>query len=261
MEERKWHYDNNNRPKGPLTIAEMAERIDEGVINAQTLVWAYPMKDWAPAANVEVFTRYFGQGQEGLAYADHTIDDYIPYVPPGAGYVYVSQVQPWARLFARHLDYLGISFIAMIIALLTFADPFTILGMTVVNMIAVSIALDLIWVPIEALLINIYGTTPGKYLLGIRVTDTSGQNPDFGRALKRSFLVWGKGMGLTLPLIGTITQILGYTNLTRHHISSWDKSSGTTVEHHDYKMLSPILYFLVIMALTFLVTVLVLING
>lgn len=57
-----------------------------------------------------------------------------------------------------------------------------------------------IWLPIEALLLSRWGTTPGKWIMGIRVEHEDGRRLTFGEAIDRTWLVFVKGMGANIPI-------------------------------------------------------------
>ncbi|MCL4245930.1 MAG: RDD family protein [Candidatus Dadabacteria bacterium] len=251
-ERRIWHYDSGNRPRGPYTESEIAGRIAEGEVTGQTLVWAHPMEEWLPAATVETFRAHFAKGEPLL-------DD--PTVPAGPGFVYVSQMQPWARYFARHLDYAAFGLVAIVVSMLTFSSVHGILTMTGGQIIIAVILLTLVWAFVEAALISVYGTTPGKYLLGIHVADSEGRKPGIAQSLRRSLRVWAMGIGMALPIVGLVAQFLGWRALKRHGVAPWDRLSRTEVEHFDYHILSPIFYFFTLCALAFLAGVLIAAMG
>lgn len=243
MERKIWHYDTGKRPRGPYTESEIVGRISDGEVTGRTLLWAEPMADWLPAASVEPFKAHFAEAVQ--EHADTSI-------PPGPGFVYVSQMQPWARFFARHLDYMTFIFAAIIVSMLTFSSVRGILTMTVGQTIIAGIVLTVLWAFVEAALISVYGTTPGKYLLGIHVADSEGRRPGIVKSLRRSLGAWAMGMGMALPIVGLVAQFLGWRALKRHGVAPWDRLSHTTVEHFDYHVLSPILYFFTLSALIFL---------
>lgn len=247
MERKIWHYDSGNRPRGPYTESEIAGRIAEGEVTGRTLVWTPPMEDWLPAAAIEPFKAHFTRGEPVL-------DD--PTVPAGPGFVYVSQMQPWARYFARHLDYATSIFVAVVVSMLTFSSVHEIVLMTVGQMIVAGVVLTFVWAFVEAALVSTYGTTPGKYLLGIHVADSEGLKPGLAQSLRRSLAVWAMGVGMALPIVGLVTQFLGWRALKRHGVAPWDRLTNTTVEHFDYHILSPIFYFFTLSALIFLAGVL-----
>ncbi|HET9485576.1 MAG TPA: RDD family protein [Xanthomonadales bacterium] len=87
----------------------------------------------------------------------------------------------------------------------------------------------LAWIPIEALALAIFGTTPGKALLGLRVAQQDGKRASLGRAIKRGFQVLFRGLGLGIPVIGIITMIVAFARYTGQGRSSWDSDLGLEV--------------------------------
>lgn len=73
------------------------------------------------------------------------------------------------------------------------------------------------------------GTTPGKWLFGIRVTVDEGDR-NFGRMLKREALVAILGVGLGLPLFAFVTMIKSYGDVEKGGTTVWDSRVGTEVE-------------------------------
>lgn len=84
-------------------------------------------------------------------------------------------------------------------------------------------------IPLEALALAIAGTTPGKALLGLRVT-RAGAKPSFGAAFGRAVGVAWRGMGLGIPLFAVLTAVVGFVRLMNKGVSSWDEKSGLRAE-------------------------------
>ena len=248
MTTTQWHYDNENRPRGPFPEDEIVARINRGEIHRDTLVWAEHLDDWAPAGSVGELSRYF----------PHPDDESAPPLAPHE--VLVSQVQPWARFFARCLDYLTFDFVIIVIAIFTVIKLAAFPGTTPVELYVFAMVTSFLWIFVEALLLSIYGTTPGKYIFGIRVIGSRGRKLSYGAAFKRALLVWIKGVGLALPVVNIVTAVLGYRQLEKKHVTSWDRDSGAAVEHHHYSILSPVFYFVIILVLMFLLGILALIR-
>ena len=92
----------------------------------------------------------------------------------------------------------------------------------------------LVWVPVEAYLLSTLTTTPGKWLLGMRVTDDLGQPLSYMAALKRSalVLVMGNGLGLpTLMLLPMLQAGLSWVLYQRSGSTFWDRASGARFLH------------------------------
>ena len=117
---------------------------------------------------------------------------------------------PWARFFARALDWTLISLVVS-----SFAPPATLLA-------------SFIWLPIEALLLSRWGFTPGKWLLGVVVRDVDGGRPPFRTAFHRVAALWAYGTGAD-SLFGLATGILAFGTLKRRGATYWDELTGYRV--------------------------------
>ena len=105
---------------------------------------------------------------------------------------------PWRRYFARILDLSFGNLILWAVLSLVFR----------VNMGNVGKFVDWlltfvewgIWLPLEGLLLSRWGTTPGKWIMGIRVEHEDGRKLTFGEAVDRTWQVFVKGMGANIPI-------------------------------------------------------------
>lgn len=130
---------------------------------------------------------------------------------------------PWARLLARLFDYaLFFTTIRLIVGHIAKVPPFE-------RWIPLEY---LAWVPIEALLLRIGGSTPGKWLLGIRLKKGHAKKLDLETAFRRSFAVWFKGIGMGIPVINFFCLLTAYHRLRAFKTTSWDTQEKTAVEHH-----------------------------
>lgn len=139
-------------------------------------------------------------------------------------------VAPWSRFAARSLDTLLVGFVGSVVIELVLLFGFQ-TSLEVVLPLAVmqSFLVLLLTAPGVALMYGYTGTTPGKFLFGVRVEGIHGGAPGLSRALLREGDVLVRGLGLGVPIIALITQICGYTTLTRKGESSWDGDARGTV--------------------------------
>lgn len=93
------------------------------------------------------------------------------------------KINTWFRLLARVCDYC-LFFLAS--SAVTFLLPFF-YGPFFYYYLA--LAIPLLWAPLEALLINKWGTTPGKALLGLSVRDALGFKLPYFLSLKRALFL------------------------------------------------------------------------
>lgn len=133
--------------------------------------------------------------------------------------------KPWLRFWARVLDYNIFS------VMLVFILSYTSISMEIASYIALSLFSVFLWIFVEAAFISLYKTTPGKALLNIHVSDIQNKKLSYTSALKRSFLVWFRGMGMGIPFIWLLTCISGYSALTTKGTTSWDFDTRSIVFH------------------------------
>ncbi len=87
-----------------------------------------------------------------------------------------------------------------------------------------------LWTILEGLLIAQFGTTPGKWLLNLRVTNNDGTRPSTQKSLLRSLYVWFLGVGMWIPMLSLGTMLFGLYSLISRGATLWDRNLGTRVE-------------------------------
>ena len=137
----------------------------------------------------------------------------------------IRKVHLWRRFFARKIDY--ILFFVVIGIPLIFMYPS--IGESKNSFVPLLIIFA--WVFVEAPLLSLWGATPGKWLLEIKVRNADGSKLSFSQALDRSLSVWLKGIGIGLPPFTLITAAIAARKLERDRITSWDKEGGFEVIH------------------------------
>lgn len=139
-------------------------------------------------------------------------------------------VAPWSRWAARTIDALLLGFFGGILIELVLMFGFDTSLDTVLPLALAQGVLVLVLAAIGcALMYGLTATTPGKFLFGIRVEGTNGGPPGLRRALLREVDVLVRGLGLGVPLIAMITQLVAYRTLEREGQSSWDGDWRGTV--------------------------------
>jgi uncharacterized RDD family membrane protein YckC len=148
------------------------------------------------------------------------------------------QHHPWRRLFARTVDTCTVGF--LLFFLLVFAIGATMptqaagFAKAIENPIIAGVVLYLIWLPAETVFLSLFGTTPAKWLFGIRVAHPGGDLLSFSEALNRSFLVFVQGVGLGIPFVALFTQLFAYRRLAKTGTTLWDTSASAVVLHKKW---------------------------
>jgi uncharacterized RDD family membrane protein YckC len=83
---------------------------------------------------------------------------------------------------------------------------------------------------LESFCLAVFGATPGKWLMGVRVRDAKGAKLSFGAALRRWFYVFAIGRGLGIPLIGLITAWVSFQHYETEGATAYDQQLAVNVD-------------------------------
>ncbi len=213
---KKWHFNESGEQRGPVSEDEIKSMLAEGKIKSATLVWAEGMTDWKPAGSVfEVaVSPYAPPISEPETTIDHSGFS-------GTG----EQIRPWVRYWARTSDFL---LFCMIVGAVIF--PFF-PQMVEINDALLGALMLAVYTFIEPIFFAIFGTTPFKALLNIRVRNEIGSKLKYGQALRRTASAWMRGQGLGIPIVSLFTNVNSYKHLTRDQITSWDRDGNFRLIH------------------------------
>jgi uncharacterized RDD family membrane protein YckC len=87
-----------------------------------------------------------------------------------------------------------------------------------------------LWFVAESVLIGVFGTTPGKHLLGLRVCTPDGAAPGLARALRRSFSVYSRGMAFGLFVLMPFAVALAGVQTLNAKQAPWDQGLEVRAE-------------------------------
>jgi hypothetical protein len=209
---------------GPHHDFEIRRKIETGELPPTTPAWHEGLDSWKPLGEIDLFSREFElvkPSDEKPAEASESLRSPQPANP------YLIR-RFWARWFDLYL-FAGIWWFAMwatgrdIGA--TLANPWIILFQYVP------------WFIIEAILLNRFGTTPGKWLLGIRVVNDDGRSLTLQEASRRSARVLFLGIGFGWGVLALICQLLAFFTARRLGRPLWDHAGG---HHLEAEPLNPL---------------------
>ena len=193
---------------GPLERHSLEALIKEGTIDRACLIREGESGAWVVASTQEAFSPLF-----------KTILD-LPVASPSH------------RFFARLFDIWSLS----VLVAIPIGYLLSLYSATWVNFIEIPGADKLatpLFLPIilcaEAVIFGWLGTTPGKWLMGIRVVDYRGRPLTTITYLKRNFRVWFSGLALGIPIFSLATMYYQWNKLTSRGSSSYDFELKTQV--------------------------------
>ncbi len=225
-------------------MPDVISLLQAGELTPDTFGWHAGCSKWVPLRELPALADFLNKAAAVTDEGEERVDDDTPQERPAeqesegepaekapadtafplpngeARRVYLPS--PTARLLARFVDYglyavlygaiISLQGIPYDASLLLSANP-------------------LLWLPLlilEAWMLSTWGTTPGKALMGIRVT-TIGDAPRLGfmRALMRALTIFTLGMGLMIPYLLPIMLAFEYWMLRRRGITPWDARNST----------------------------------
>ncbi|MFM2198391.1 MAG: hypothetical protein RLZZ505_1823 [Verrucomicrobiota bacterium] len=223
----------NGKRSGPYPDYDIRSRIEHGEMSRDEMVWHEGLPEWTPVGELELFRNSIDkQAQEILppplpeVYLDVSVEKPKPHLA--------------RRFWARWTD-------------LTVYSAFWWLGMylggrdigVAIGNLWLLITLFLPWFAIEAWLIHRFGTTPGKWLMGLKVSNEDGSRLVLKESVWRSLRVMITGVGFGWGLLSVLCQAMSWFTTRRLGKPIWDYMG-------NHKVVAETLKPLRIVALVFL---------
>ena len=220
---------------GPLHDFEIRRKIETGELSPDTPAWHEGLTAWKSLDEIEIFSREF----ERVVLPNTTeLDNFRPEFsnpPPPIKTYYLRRF--WARWFDLSL-YTAFWWLGMWFARQD-------IGAVWLNQWVMFSQL-IPWFFIEPMLLHYFSTTPGKWLLGLRVVNTDGSRLDPAAATRRSLRVVFTGIGFGWGLLAVFCQALSLFTAKRLGTPLWDHVGGhqvTARPHKPFRILSWVILF------------------
>lgn len=128
---------------------------------------------------------------------------------------------PWQRFFARGIDlFMGAILPALILLFVCKENIFCWEWMIFCGICC--LLMPFIWEPV---FLCLWGTTPGKFIFGIRVTDYNGGRLSYVQALERTCSVMCYGVGFQIPVLNLYRGYRSYKKCRNAEKMEWDYDS------------------------------------
>lgn len=172
---------------------------------------------------------------DGAEYAALDAQRYLDSLqsPPAAGAAPLAQDVlpeeriPYRRFFARWLDWMILSTLWEIF--LTIACNVNLAQRGEEQFILDEIAALVLMLLTEPVWLALFGTTPGKWVLGLRVMHADGGRLSYEDARRRTWGVLWRGLGLELPVYNVIRLWQSYRACTQGEALDWEERSVLTL--------------------------------
>lgn len=213
----------NGEKSGPLPEFEVRSRIRSGRLTGETPAWHDGLADWRPLGEIPLFARDFEKPDQPPTPETESARDLpppLPQQPPTTSPPHLIR-RFWARWFDLYL-YSGFWWLGMWAAGRDIG--------AVLENVWLILFQYLPWFAIEAFLLNRFGTTPGKWLLGIHVRNDDGSPLALGAATRRSMRVLFLGIGLGWGILALLCQLMAFFTTRRLGKPLWDMAGGHRLE-------------------------------
>ena len=170
--------------------------------------------------------------REVTSYSALRPEDYLNGFEPDAAAKQrdVAEPHPWRRYFARGIDLslvgLPVSFVQYV---LLHRNYTTVSRWEDIVCALIGWGLLLL---LEPLLLSCFGTTAGKWCMGITVTRPDGERLSYGEALERTAAVWLYGAGLGISIVELVCNYRSYRRYMNGEELAWESGSIERFDEH-----------------------------
>ncbi|MGD9417953.1 MAG: RDD family protein [Verrucomicrobiota bacterium JB025] len=237
---------------GPFNDYEIRSRIEDGKLPADTMAWHEGLDAWSPLAEIPIFKSEFDKPFQ----APHPESPAEPTPQPETGPLAqeittpaeaatptpppINAKAPIRRFWARWMDlYLFGAFWWLTMWAVGRDIEATL------NNAWVMLLLYAPWFLGEIYFIHRFGTTPGKWLLGIRVTNDDGSLLDLTESTRRTMRVYFLGIGFGISIVSVICQALSLFTVHRIGKPIWDHAGGHRVSTSPLNPLRLVVFVIV----------------
>lgn len=214
---------------GPHPDFHIRQGIENGQYDADTAAWHEGMDEWTTLGEIDLFKSALGESEPPesppkekppFTWPTHSARTADP-----AAALTPAKLHLARRFWARMVDVQIYITACWLFLYFTNRD----IGAILMNPWLTLMFLAS-WIPIEAALIYFHGTTPGKWLLGVRIRNDDGTALSGRQSAMRAFRVFVVGLGLGLPYLLPICLILSFWITQRMRRSIWDNMGAHRID-------------------------------
>ncbi|MEM9081446.1 MAG: RDD family protein [Verrucomicrobiota bacterium] len=199
----------NGEKLGPFPDYEIRSRLRDGRLKSSEKIWYADLKEWTVVGDVDLFVDELEEEVEDL-------EEPVVEPPPLPRELFL-----WRRFGARWFDW--VVYQAVLFALLTVSG----VDIAVLTQSPWFFLLWILpWAFVESVLLSSWGTTPGKWLVGLTVRNEDGSKLTAWPAIRRSMRVMVLGMGFGMNLLTLVCHGISAWFLVKKKVVLWDTPTG-----------------------------------
>lgn len=131
---------------------------------------------------------------------------------------------PWRRYFARSLDMAiyGVVWNIFLMYVCNVNTQKSNIGLSIVGTIVILVLMLLV----EPVLLSLFGTTLGKWVLGLHVANLEAEKPNYQESLLRTIQVIYYGLGASVPIVNWVCLYRNYKRCVAGEDMEWEYRSN-----------------------------------
>lgn len=145
---------------------------------------------------------------------------------------------PWRRFFARTLDFFLYDLLWM--AFIVYVFHVNLSNISSLENTVYTFIVTVIMLFLEPIWLSLFGTTPGKAILGLHIRNFHGKNLTYQEAFKRTKEMIGLGLGYSIPFYALWRLWKSYKICSENKIQPWDEFISYTLK--DRKTYRNVMY-------------------
>lgn len=213
--QEEWWYATGDTRKGPVSLETLRQLLLERKVSEGTLVWKEGRESWTPLSEMPE-----------LHQVVKAVPPELPKPTAREHLIALPLAGPWRRFFARLVDLwviaLPISFVVAF-ALARFSPAFGLWIQRPGSEYAFGWLLLPLVLLVEVGIVALFGTTPGKAVLGVTVTTVGAQRLTAAQYLQRQLGVYWYGFGTGFPLVSLFTMARQHGRLKAGRQAGYDE--------------------------------------
>lgn len=131
------------------------------------------------------------------------------------------EVHPFRRYIARMIDYSWLQIIVQVIVFYVFRIRYSYALYQILSIVT-GLGGLLLAIPVNGFLIHKWGTTLGKWIMGISIRSCNGDTLGLHSAMRREYQALKQGFGWGLPIYRIVRLIKSYRRYKQHGTNDWD---------------------------------------
>jgi len=147
--------------------------------------------------------------------------------------------RPWRRFFAKIVDF-SIYSIMILFAVFLLAIGMAFAGVEYdydyprwVEHVILTPVIVVLCCIVDAVFLGLVGTTPARALFRIHVAPNGPGELTVASAMRRNLKLAALGLGLGLPIVSLVTQIVSYRALVDNGVTPWDRQENLSVTYGE----------------------------